>query len=97
MACSSDNEAVHVRTSFSERQSFAATSGWSTDMVVGEAPKDYLSNDLDSPDHWFTPDVIESLDRSAAQADPGMVQTFDQYEAQFQLKREAWLKEHVNS
>lgn len=59
--------------------------------------KVYLHDDLNTLVQRFTPEVIASLDRAAAQADAGLVMTFDQHEEQFQLKREAWLIEQADS
>ena len=80
-----------------EAQRVAAASGSSVERIVAEAVKIYLHDDQDNLDQRFTPDVIACLDRAAAQADAGLVMTFDQYEAQFQMKREAWLRVQANS
>ena len=80
-----------------EAQRVATASGSSVELLVAEAVKIYLTDDQDNLDQRFTPEVIASLDRAAAQADAGMVMTFEEYEAQFQLKREAWLTAQASS
>jgi hypothetical protein len=98
---SSGKEAMHAVSIpdalYVEAQRVAAASGSSVERIVAEAVKVYLHDDVDNLDQRFTPEVIAALDSAAAQADSGMVMTFDQYEARFQLKREAWLKEHADS
>jgi len=80
-----------------EAQRVAVASGSSVERIVAEAVKIYLQDDQDNLDKRFTPEVIACLDRAADLADAGLVMTFDQYETQFQLKREAWLREHASS
>ena len=59
--------------------------------------KVYMCVDQNNLNERFTPEIIACLDRAAAQADSGLVMTFDEYETQFQLKREAWIRDQANS
>jgi hypothetical protein len=80
-----------------EAQRAAAASGLSIEKFVAEAVRTRLHRGEDDLDHRFTSEVIAALDRAAAQADNGQTITFDQYDAEFKSKREAWLREHANS
>ena len=80
-----------------EAQRAATASGLSVETFVAQAVSLHLQDDPQNFDHRFTPEVVASLDRAAAQADLGPVMTFEQYELEFQPKRDAWLKERANS
>ena len=82
---------------YSEAEHAAAASGLSVESFVVEAVRLYLDGGQDNLDHRFTPDVIAALDRAAAQADAGEVLTFEQYDREFQEKRDGWLREHASS
>ena len=71
----------------------ASEAGFDT---VEEFVADAVAQRLDEmsteePDSFFTPRIIEKLDRAAAQADAGEFVTFEELNARIEAKQEAWL------
>jgi len=81
---------------YAEAQRLAAVHGVSFDMVVAEAVQGYVQDDLSTIERNFTPDVLAALDRAGAEADAGQVMTFEQYERESRMKRDAWLRDRAS-